>query len=434
MATQLGGKLDASWNDPAVLTPKQETEGREFAFLLRCVRSALNGKPARDELLVPSKGRFSWASFLYFAERHQVLPLANLALAEVTDQVPEEVRAWLRRRCQTITAHNLSLAVELVDLIKVLEERGIQPIPFKGPALSVALYENLSLRQVSDLDLIVQRDQIPATIEALRKRGYVIANRFAQMQAADLLRHYKDIELIRQDKGIHLDLHWSVSEPTFDARIYSMSIREGELPVSLLQRQLFLPSAEDLLFLLCVHGLRHRWETLKWICDLVCLFQSYPDFDWQSALNRARSISRERMLLLGVELARELTGRAFPTEVLESIQKDPTLTALAREIRRKHATSPAEPEPLSEQSVLGRADFDALRLRTRENHQERVRLFAALLLERLKPNAKDHAFVRVPCIAGAIAWLVRPIRLLRIYGPKCIFRSAGELIGGLCQS
>lgn len=413
----------------------REHSRSEYLFLLQCLRRALsvsgeNLQQARGRLCVPASG-VSWSHFLRLAEHHQVLPLVQVALRDLGQQVPASIRDWLNQRCRTIAAHNLSLAAELIDLLECLHRINITALPFKGPALAAALYKSLAERQVSDLDVLVDPSRIQDAVRVLESRGYLLEERFRHMPVEYLFANHKDLHLIHPVTGIHLDLHWTVSEPTFDERLSTMRIPRGISTVSLLHREVSIPAPEDLLLLLSVHGLRHRWEKLKWICDLACLFRTYPDFDWALALEKAKDVSRERMILLGVMLVRELSDVRLPSKILDLIEREETLPGLARQVYSWQRSEEESVVRLSLEAVREKTSFDAFRLRSRENLLDRFELLCRLFADKMKPNAADKEYFLMPPLVTPLYWLIRPIRVLLVYGPRCMFRSARELIGAL---
>ena len=61
------------------------------------------------------------------------------------------------RRQDKANAHRaLWLTLELLNIHRHLQARGLEVLPYKGPVLAEALYGNVALRQFSDLDLLVR--------------------------------------------------------------------------------------------------------------------------------------------------------------------------------------------------------------------------------------------------------------------------------------
>jgi hypothetical protein len=362
----------------------------EYGVLLQCLRRALpfNGDP----VAFPSAG-IAWPRLIALAERHDVIPLLNAALRDSVS-VPAQVRWRLESQCRTMIAHNLSLAAELAELLELFDRSGVHAVPFKGPAWTKVLYGDLAHRQIRDLDVLVDSPEIARACALLAGRGYVVAK-----------TQSKDIELQNPGTGLHLELHWSACEPWHDRRLSRLKLWNAASTITLLNRQMSLPSAENVFFLLAIHGARHRWESLKWLCDIAAALHAFPDLDWDAVLSAAAKMARRRMVLLPLALVNQLFHVQLPYSVAKAIQQDAAVIRLAAYIQRRHYADQAT-------AVRRLIYCESMRIRMRESLLERFCLRAAFVFRQIKPNA-----------------ILRPYRLLRIYGPATILKFARELMG-----
>ena len=92
---------------------------------------------------------------------------------------------------------------------------------------------------------------------------------------------------------------------------------------------------EDLLLILCVHGAKHYWSRLGWICDIAALLHIPRRLKWELILAQARRLGGIRMLLLGILLAHELLGTPLPEAIQPQLQADPVLPRLAVQVRAR---------------------------------------------------------------------------------------------------
>ena len=70
------------------------------------------------------------------------------------------------------TENNLLMLGELIILLNLFEENGINAIPYKGPLLAISAYKNLVLRQFDDIDIFINKDNIVKVKEILIFHGY----------------------------------------------------------------------------------------------------------------------------------------------------------------------------------------------------------------------------------------------------------------------
>jgi hypothetical protein len=138
---------------------------------LQLILSAAAGAPP----LPPGSAQASaappldWDLVVRLAELHGVRPLAFRYLAGC---LPEPHRRRLADDCAAIAAHNRFVTGELIRILDLLESAGIPVIPFKGPVLAHQLFADVGMREFSDLDMIVPREQAWEAVDLLRGAGY----------------------------------------------------------------------------------------------------------------------------------------------------------------------------------------------------------------------------------------------------------------------
>jgi hypothetical protein len=160
-------------------------------------------------------------------------------------------------------------------------------------------------------------------------------------------------------------------------------------------------SAEDLLLALCVHGTKHLWERLAWVCDVAALVNSHEALDWRALFGRAATARVERMLLLGLGLARSLAGAELPEEVWSKVKDDEASARLASEAALRMFDG-AEYRPAGFLRSVG------FNLRARSRARERLRYFRFILT----PTDGDLAALALPPRLSFAYYLLRPFRLL----------------------
>jgi hypothetical protein len=298
----------------------------------------------------------------------------------------------------------------------------------------MAFHGSLALRQIADLDFFIEKRQAGQVFSLLIDRGYVLAGKFKAMSSEEIRLDHKDIELIHPETGISLELHWSACEPWFDQRLSRLNLWEPSSTTTLLNRAIPLPSPEDMVFLLALHGLRHRWESLKWICDIDAMIHAFPAMDWAAVLFRAAKLSRKRMVLLPLALVERLFGTRLPACVVKAIGEDATVSVLAGQLVEQHLADDGGGLASSKNAVYELISREAVRLRSRENFADRFRLVASLLFNLFRPTVNDRRFLSARTLPESLCWIIRPIRLLNSYGPACLLQLTRRLIAPLCKA
>ena len=62
---------------------------------------------------------------------------------------------------------------ELIKVMKLFEENGVEYISFKGPVLSQLAYGDITLRQYVDLDILIKKEDLRKADNLLKKEFFL---------------------------------------------------------------------------------------------------------------------------------------------------------------------------------------------------------------------------------------------------------------------
>lgn len=144
----------------------------EIELLLCCARTSLDSeKTVRIKSLL--KKNMDWQCLLDTAVRNGVMPLLYRTLKEVSsEEIPHSFMKDLEELYNANARRNLFLTGELLKLLHLFEEHKIPAIPYKGPAIASSVYGDLALRQFSDLDILIKRQDVLKAGDILVSFGY----------------------------------------------------------------------------------------------------------------------------------------------------------------------------------------------------------------------------------------------------------------------
>ena len=340
-----------------------------------------------------------WDYFYQLARRNSLIPLVYSQLeCFLNDLLPTEVRRRFRKDFQENAARNQIFANELTSLVKACAGVGVEAVIYKGPALAITAYGNLALRRFVDLDLMVRRADVARTIDLLLEHGYTAAKALNADQQELLLHTQHNVQFTRG--RLIVELHWQVSSELFASSVTAEDLWQQLETVQINGTEMKTLSTEDLLFSLSVHGSRHLWQRLAWICDLDRIIATRADIDWSRLMTRAEQTNTQRMFLLGPALAEKLLGTRLPESVSEAIARDRRIGSLAGEACDRLFEG-------AEQVLAGVGAIFRYNFLIRSDWRTRVRYFRYLL----SPTDSDLETLRLSRSFHFIYYLLRPFRL-----------------------
>src|SRR5450759_4325761 len=87
--------------------------------------------------------------------------------------IPANVMERLRQVYLQCSGRNMQLYHELGKVLGRLRQYGIPVIALKGTHLAVAVYRNIALRPMGDIDLLVKQTDLLRVQEILVEQGYI---------------------------------------------------------------------------------------------------------------------------------------------------------------------------------------------------------------------------------------------------------------------
>jgi Uncharacterised nucleotidyltransferase len=422
----VGDAADAVMNSVASAFKSAPPARREAELLICCASSiATPERTARLRALVDDG--VDWQVATHMASVQAVMPLVYRYLtSELEGALPADATSGLRRAFYGNSVRNLHLARELVRLTALLERGGVEPLALKGPALAMAAYGALTMRQFNDLDLLVRKSEVRGAAEILLGAGYAPRAGFS---LADFDRPGAyEIALARAGALTDIDLHWRLIPPYFPLALDGEELWRRAVRTEIEGAPVRTLAPADHLLYLCAHGAKHGWQALGGICDLAELIRassrasagvsSRPSsqtlsqnfsIDWDELAARAERAAAHRALELGVLLAHELLDAAVPAGILEAARREPAVVRAAR-CFIGYVCDPSDDGP-------GFYQRWAVPLGVIAKPGARLRYLAA---RALSPSADDHEFLRLPLALYPLYYLLRPLRVALKEGPAAV--------------
>ncbi len=377
----------------------------EHKVVLCCARTRLDHK-ASQRVRALLRQELDWTYLFGAAADQGVMPLLYSHLnATWPHDVPPDWMATMQEYCRQVSGHNLYLTAELLKLLRAFDAEGILAIPFKGPVLASLVYGNLALRQFLDLDIVVRQRDIPLAQKLLLAHGYRPHWDLTAMRGGASARVPGQYPYVSAVTKTVVELHTERTLRYYPIPLELEHVAERLQRVSLGGQQVLSFPPEDMLPMLCVHATKHFWRRLVWICDIAEMSQIPSRVNWDQAIERARQLGAERMLLLGLYLANDVLQAALPEEIGRRLKASPTIRALTVQVRGQLFRQAHE--------LLGIVQRFLFRLRTRERLGDGLRYCLRL---GTTPTEDDWSFVSLPESLSGLYSALRPLRLARKYG------------------
>lgn len=249
---------------------------------------------------------------LSLASLHGLLPAVASRLPASWLAAAPSFAATIREALTRNTCRNLALLGETMRVVTHLRDRGITVVPFKGGVLAELAHGSVSQRQAGDIDLFVQKRELPEAIRLLRECGYQLDPTWSDAVREGHFRFDCECEMVNSQRQTCVDLHWE-----FTARNFSLPLPVEVLfsrlqPIRIQGSEILSFAPEDLLLILCLHAEKHHWHRLEWIFTIHSFIRRHPGLEWECLLERAAKMRLSNILASALVLVRRLFGGPLP--------------------------------------------------------------------------------------------------------------------------
>lgn len=262
-----------------------------------------------------------WPAVMQYAQFQGVAPLLYHRLKQ-SGQLPTALPAPAQTELHQLYLHsavaNTRLFARTGTILQKLSAENIPVIPLKGLYLSEKVYGNIALRPMSDIDLMVPRQQVAHAVAALQGLGFQAV--LPLDLPADLARLHS-LPFSGPDNFM-IDLHWQLVPPesglALDTAWVWQNARQSVVAGAAVQG----PSPEALLLHLGVHfTLMHGVVSrLFHICDLDQVLTAFQEqLDWPLVVEQARRNGLARTTFLALTAAQAVFGSPLDPSALKAL-------------------------------------------------------------------------------------------------------------------
>lgn len=304
---------------------------KEWTLLLKACQAAIFKKKL---LTIEDVKAIDWQLLLQMIRYHKVTPLFYKGLTIHTtllDALPSFFLENLKNRSFRFVVQNLKNAKELQRIIPLFRKEGIEIIPYKGILLAEMAYQELGLRESSDIDFLIKRQDFEKIKKILLAEGYrpsfnisfLSNNCFFSLYGEYNFDIYKGEVQNRSTRQFHLEPHWVLGNKMYQTYIDYDAVLPLTAKGKLLNSDINRLSPEGLLITTVTHhGSTDQWLNLKTVIDIAVLLQRFNhQLNWSLIVHTCEEFKIINVLLLGLSLSKEFFDSPLPENVEQMLLK-----------------------------------------------------------------------------------------------------------------
>jgi len=359
---------------------------KEFQLLLLCASYFSDQEKFCD---FKNKNDIDWQLFLSLLHRHRVLPMVCHNMHRWGIELP--IKNDLKIASMEHSKKSLQQTALLLEINKLFNDNSIECIHFKGPTLSYLLYQDASLRQYKDIDILIERKNIDKALSILTKNKFNIESPiFKEKHLNNYYQKYLN-DYIFDKHNCQLELHWSLFLSFSDDINKKFFSNTQEFLLHNKNIRIF----NDYYYLsyLILHGYFSGWSRIHWLVD-VFDFIKLKSIDFENVRTILKFLGHKK----AIDELYALFYLFFQLE--ESIYKKPIKKLLKSSIQLTQI--PVQEKPLSKYSLL--LNYRQLML-TQPGFLKKIKYFKKVYAT----TCNDWKLLPLPKPLFFLYYLLRPI-------------------------
>jgi len=295
----------------------------EENLLLRLCRLELREQQVNEIRIKLSDVR-NWSYFTSLANEHGIAALVyhNLERYKLLGDLPEEEKTFLRVALMKSLSRNTFNTESMGEVLRLLNAENIQTVLLKGLALELTEYGNAGLRQMNDIDVLIDRNQCMTARKILINNGFVslpVKSPLHKLIIADLGKHLPSL----RKNGTSVEIHHSLFGGRND--LLTKKVFETCSEIKIKGKNTSVPEPQIFFLYLVRHLNMHEISNesqLRLYTDLVVLLDKhFESIINQDLLNLASQAGISEILASKLKVLSEMWNITFPEWITHFIEK-----------------------------------------------------------------------------------------------------------------
>ncbi len=303
----------------------QDISSTELQLLLSSCKELLYPNANRG-LVETFLSKVDYNKLLRLIRRHQIAPVIYQSLKDFADKMSPGFSHELRGDIQRIQLKALSTKAFLYVLNNKLKEKEIELFLLKGIALAEKYYGDIGLRDVMDLDLLVEPQNLDTVIQLLQELGYSISGEYStfsnkQKEFVKYIDYHFGFSKIKEGHPRYVELHWALRNRFGNFVLDPFICKQEKSTQSIVNQEYLLELSEiDNFLFLCTHGAEHAFYRLKWLVDIYMVYNKI-DIDFNDLVERSISLQCSEQLVLSFKMMEIYFAIPIPDQILQLSKK-----------------------------------------------------------------------------------------------------------------
>lgn len=273
----------------------------------------------------------NWNYILDCSTKQGISPLLYWNLSKISNgkDVPCEIQKNLKKMYYNNLARNMLLYDELKKILKAFKRANIDTVVMKGAFLAEGIYKNISLRSMSDIDLLIKKEDLQKVKKELNKLIYFVTIKFpTKLHEQFQTVVSEELSFVNENKKVIIDIHWNIQPPQSCHKIEIDEFWNNVKSVMIKGIETLTFGPENTLQHLCLHLDKHinldttpTANPLRDYCDIAEVTRYYKNtINWDYLLESSKNFGIEEPVFEKLYISNRYFGAFVPEGVLDKFE------------------------------------------------------------------------------------------------------------------
>lgn len=297
--------------------------GNEEKIILLCTKLTLNQHEIQliDDFVCQNP---NWNSFIDKTTSNRITPFIYRSLYKIPnkEKIPKNIYLFLKKKYIQVFFNNSKKISELKSIVNALNNHKIDFIPLKGIVLIPTIYNDLGIRSMTDIDILVKEIDVERSKNLFLELGWKIRD---EHEISDFVEKISDSQhpYTFVKNTVKIELHNKIHSGLSSYSININHYWERSIPIDFLDSHSFVFSRTDFLQHLCIHLHKHlineKQMSIKHFCDIREFILKYSsEINW----NELVSTSSQYKCSVEVREILSISSIYFNAPIPENIIKE----------------------------------------------------------------------------------------------------------------
>ncbi len=236
---------------------------------------------------------------------------------------------YLKNTFDNTKQNNLILYQELQKIILSFKEKKIKFILLKGIDLAKRIYSDIGLRSMTDIDILIKKEDLPKIEEALIPLDYLMYPNYHKVLDKPVSPYLNAVVCKKLTSPfVSLHLHWHIFTNTFFpfyGYVSSLDIEkiwQNAETAEIDGLKVLRMNPNDLVLHLSQHHFKHYFNSLIYFTDIDALLTKYHGkLDWQRIVKDAFEFNLDRPLYYTLYFTKNILKTDISEDILKELQQ-----------------------------------------------------------------------------------------------------------------